>query len=228
MGLQPTTREIRDCFANEIISLGGSMADEFCQPERLFLRALLPSADDVTPRDTVHGGVALRSSQREILLHPFVFREVCRNGAILSQTIDTRHVRLLPQDASEFDIDCVFQEISALVHQCAAPEVFREAVRSFRQARHTPVDDVMMIVSMLSGLSASIPPEVIDMVADRLEEESDGSHYGLMNAVTSVARDTRDPELRWRLEELGGGVPALVVPRVPQRPAKCFDPAFVS
>jgi hypothetical protein len=30
-----------------------------------------------------------------------------------------------------------------------------------------------------------------------------------MNAVTSVARDTRDPELRWRLEEFGGGIPAL-------------------
>jgi len=33
-----------------------------------------------------------------------------------------------------------------------------------------------------------------------------------MNAVTSVARDTRDPELRWRLEELGGGIPAMLVP----------------
>jgi hypothetical protein len=28
-----------------------------------------------------------------------------------------------------------------------------------------------------------------------------------MNAVTSVARDTQDPDLRWRLEELGGGLP---------------------
>ena len=33
-----------------------------------------------------------------------------------------------------------------------------------------------------------------------------------MNAVTSLVRDTRDPEVRWRLEELGGGIPALVAP----------------
>jgi hypothetical protein len=33
-----------------------------------------------------------------------------------------------------------------------------------------------------------------------------------MNAVTAVARDTRDPGLRWHLEELGGGVPAAVTP----------------
>jgi hypothetical protein len=31
-----------------------------------------------------------------------------------------------------------------------------------------------------------------------------------MNAVTSTARDTRDPEVRWRLEELGAQVPALL------------------
>jgi hypothetical protein len=30
-----------------------------------------------------------------------------------------------------------------------------------------------------------------------------------MNAVTSVARDTRDPELRWRLETFGGGIPVI-------------------
>jgi hypothetical protein len=31
-----------------------------------------------------------------------------------------------------------------------------------------------------------------------------------MNAITSLARDTRDPERRWRLEELGGGMLALI------------------
>ena len=33
-----------------------------------------------------------------------------------------------------------------------------------------------------------------------------------MNAVTSVARDTREPELRWRLEELAGGIAAHIEP----------------
>ena len=37
-----------------------------------------------------------------------------------------------------------------------------------------------------------------------------------MNAVTSVARDTRDPETRWRLEELGGGI-AILAARGPGR-----------
>ncbi len=35
-----------------------------------------------------------------------------------------------------------------------------------------------------------------------------------MNAVTSVARDTRDPVTRWRLEELGGQI-AVTQPGAP-------------
>ena len=42
--------------------------------------------------------------------------------------------------------------------------------------------------------------------------EKDRSPIGLMNAVTSLARDTRDPDLRWRLEEFGGGVLARLAP----------------
>jgi hypothetical protein len=36
--------------------------------------------------------------------------------------------------------------------------------------------------------------------------------FGLVNAVTSVARDQKDPQVRWRLEELGGGILAMRFP----------------
>jgi hypothetical protein len=37
-------------------------------------------------------------------------------------------------------------------------------------------------------------------------QEGDRSQFGLANAVTAIARDTSDPELRWDLEELGGSI----------------------
>jgi hypothetical protein len=49
------------------------------------------------------------------------------------------------------------------------------------------------------------------MILGRFTSGADRSRFGLMNAVTSVARDTHDPELRWRLEELGGGIPAALL-----------------
>jgi hypothetical protein len=55
-------------------------------------------------------------------------------------------------------------------------------------------------------------------IASRFFEDPARSQFALANAVTSVARDTRDPELRWRLEEFGGG---LLTARTP---APSFDP----
>jgi hypothetical protein len=43
--------------------------------------------------------------------------------------------------------------------------------------------------------------------------EGEKSRFGLMNAVTSVARDRPVPEERWRLEELGGGIAARILPK---------------
>ena len=47
----------------------------------------------------------------------------------------------------------------------------------------------------------------------RFSRDRDRSVFGLANAVTSLARDQEDPEVRWRLEELGGGVLARIPPR---------------
>ena len=67
----------------------------------------------------------------------------------------------------------------------------------------------------LLRLSEKLGPDVFPQILDRYFSGTEGrSAFGLMNAVTSLARDTEDPELRWELEELGGGVPALLKPRV--------------
>ncbi len=44
----------------------------------------------------------------------------------------------------------------------------------------------------------------------RFRSQPDRTRFGLVNAITSLARDTRDPESRWRLEELGGAIAAGV------------------
>jgi hypothetical protein len=53
---------------------------------------------------------------------------------------------------------------------------------------------------------------LVALIFDVYMKGRDRSGYALMNAVTSVARDTRDPELRWRLEEFGGGIAAHLEP----------------
>ena len=43
-------------------------------------------------------------------------------------------------------------------------------------------------------------------VLSRYGKEGDRSRFGLAQAITAVARDVQDPELKWDLEKLGGAV----------------------
>jgi hypothetical protein len=51
---------------------------------------------------------------------------------------------------------------------------------------------------------------MLALIFDQWSESDDQSAFGLMNAVTAVARGTPDPETRWMLEEIGGSLPARV------------------
>jgi hypothetical protein len=59
------------------------------------------------------------------------------------------------------------------------------------------------------------------MIGERFGQEGDPTMYGLVNAVTSVARDTSDPDLRWKLEEAGG----LLIAHGPWAPTRVQPPA---
>jgi len=64
----------------------------------------------------------------------------------------------------------------------------------------------------LSKLPADQASEILEETHRRFAKDADESRYGLINAVTSLARDTRNPELRWSLETIGG---ALIVTSTP-------------
>jgi hypothetical protein len=69
---------------------------------------------------------------------------------------------------------------------------------------------MMPFLSRVSSLS----PAFARQIFERFIKENDRTRYGFMNAVTSVARDTRDHVTRWRLEELGGQI-AVMQPTEP-------------
>ena len=87
-------------------------------------RSLLPSVADVRPNDKLQGGVALKATEREICLHPYLFRLVCKNGAIRAHAIQTRRIDLsdvlLPEIAAE--------SLREAVNACCTKEAFAEGV----------------------------------------------------------------------------------------------------
>src|SRR5688500_6076049 len=216
----PTTSELRAAFEGEVAARGGAVADAYDDGVRLYLRAVLPLDAEVRPGDGVRGGVALRAAGAEVLVHPYTFRQVCSNGAIHSRALATRRVERVPRTdvvAPAYDVAVALAAVRDAVQACAAREAFAGGVAEMRAAAETSADAVLMLLPMLGQLPPDEAARVARHVLRRFERapDPDRSAFGLMNAVTSVARDTGDPETRWRLEELGGAIPARL-PRAPK------------
>ena len=205
-----TTASVLELFTSEINSRGGTVTDSFHDTQRLFARSVLDQLADLVRRgDRFHGGVALRASETELWLHPYLFRVVCRNGAIIAQTLQTRHFDISDDDEA-------VHSIREAVQACCAEEVFTDAVHHMRTAAESQVDLALSLLPLLSrsAIPAREQGKLLFDIVNRFHADGDQSRFGLVNAVTSVARDTRDPELRWNLEEVGGNIAVLRMPDV--------------
>jgi hypothetical protein len=216
-----TTDEISTIFDDELVAAGGHVTDRVDDGTRLFLRSTLPGEREVQAGDLVQGGVALRATEDEISVHPYVFRQVCRNGAIMAQATQTRRIERVDFSA---DLDYTLRET---IQACCAPDAFRFSVDSMRSSLEAEVNIALMMMPMLARLPSHASTEILKRFARGFAEGRDRSRFGFMNAVTSTARDTRDPEVRWRLEEFGGMVASGIAPRNP-RPASTSRRVAVS
>src|SRR4051812_47842312 len=87
-----TTGAIQEAFAAEITAMGGTVAEVFDEGERLFARSVLTRAREVLPNDRVRDGVALRATGGDVWIHPYVFRQICSNGAIIAHAVQTGRI----------------------------------------------------------------------------------------------------------------------------------------
>lgn len=209
-----TIADLQALFAGEVVAAGGTVSDTFADGSRLFTRSILPRVEEVRPKDRVQGGVALRATLSEVWVHPYVFRQVCRNGAIMAQALQTRHL-VLEDHSSDEAAEAVREAIGA----CCADEAFTTAAEQMRSAQEVQADAALNLLPWLSRFPEVMRGQFLTEIMSRFFQEPDRSRFALMNAVTSLARDTRDPELRWRLEELGGGIPAEREPGPRPEPA---------
>jgi len=199
----PAPRDISTLFAKEVAAASGTVTETLFVGDRLFLRATLPALREVRAGDKLQAGVALRATEREAWVHPYVFRQVCRNGAIVAHALQTRHLEVGDFATSE-EADAA---VSEAVRVCCDDEAFTDASGDMNAARDKVADVTLNLLPVLSRLRPELGTQIFRMIVERFFDGEDASRYGLMNAVTSVARDTPDPEVRWNLEELGGGIP---------------------
>jgi hypothetical protein len=206
-----TTADILGVFTEEIVARQGQVTDTFDDGQRLLTRSVLPHIEEVRAGDKLQGGVALKATEQGVWLYPYLFRLVCRNGAIIVSTIEARALT----DLHLQDPDSALESIREGVEACSSREGFSGTIRRVCTACEMEADLVIALLPFISKLSARGNSKVLAEIMDRFFRESDRSRFGLANAITSLARDTRDPLLRWDLEELGGGVALGAMPSSP-------------
>ena len=122
--LWPTTQELADLFTEEVGANRGNVTSVYRDEQCLLAHGVLPAARDVGPGDRVQGGVALFASEAEVRVHPYVFRQVCSNGAIFAQTLGTVVVE---RDELRF---VVAGQIRDAIGTCCGDEAFAQMRRS--------------------------------------------------------------------------------------------------
>jgi hypothetical protein len=209
----PTTQELLDVFTAEVTECGGRVINPYDDGIRLYARAVLPQVREVGPQDRVQGGVAMRAVEGEVRLHPYVYRQVCSNGAIAAQALATRRIVYADDWPSAEADEGVLPLLREAVRACCGREAFARSALDMRATRFSQADPDFQEGLLLQLFTlAGVTPEMVRDILSRFERERDRSRFAMMNAVTAAARDTRDPELRWGLEELGGGIPAVRPP----------------
>jgi hypothetical protein len=206
----PAPQDIRNVVEEEISLADGNVTDCVIHNDRLFLRSVLPQVRQVRRKDSVQAGVAVMASRTDIFVHPYTFRQVCRNGAVMSQTLDSVQIERVPLDAPSDVVENVLVEVREAVRRCTAPEVFSNVVDRLMTAADTRASVVLQV--LMAAPHSSLVAHMLDSIVGDRSLDRDPTAYGLMNAITRAARDEPDPQVRWELEELGGGIPAMLSP----------------
>ena len=132
----------------------------------------------------------------------------------MSHSIDSVHIRFSDFDHEVAVTECLAEGIVA----CSQPEVFDVNIGSIESGLDSPVNLALNLMSYLSQFDVSGMGESLRQIMEEYFTQPHRGRFALMNAVTAVARETRAPERRWRLEEAGGAIGAGLMPEPDQPP----------
>jgi len=192
---------IRDGFTTEIKAQGGEVRECVEDGGRFFGRSVLPIVEEIRTGDRLQGGVAIRASRGSVHVHPYLFRLTCKNGAVLPIVCDADIV-VVAEMLTPAQLHAEVR--SAVARCCCRRDVFSLPIEAFRTAIHRKANRAIRLTSLLHAVPEVQRTQVIGWIFRRFEADEDQSQYGLLNAITSVARDVRNPRLRWAIEEGAG------------------------
>jgi hypothetical protein len=166
----------------------------------------------IKEEDIVYGGLILRNSEvgaSALKVEPFILRKACSNGLILQHSLKKIHLGRQTleigyidwsDETRELEDKALWSKVRDIIKATFDREVFESWVVKLKESTtvkiEKPTEAVNNVVTHL-GLSEEQKQKL-------LMHFSEPTKYGLINAVTNLASETKNVDEQVRLEEFGG------------------------
>lgn len=194
----PSNSELRAVIGDRMRANQAKESDWLEDPNRFFLRATRHIRVEVLPEDTMSPGLAARRHGGVVELWPYVFREICTNGAIMARCGSGRQIDLADPDARDL--------VAATADRCLSEQAWATCRASIAGTANQHLDLAMALVPLMRRMGNYDSSFLMDVV----QGLGQGRRlFDIMQAVTASAHRTTDPEEKWRREEEGGSLAFL-------------------
>jgi hypothetical protein len=172
-------------------------------------RTLMASIRD---GDIIYGGLIIRNSEvgaSALRVEPFMLRKVCSNGLILERSLKKIHLGRQTMEVGEIDWSdetreledrALWSKVRDIIRATFDKRIFQSWVKRLRESTKVEIEKPIEAVNNIVG-HLGLTEEQKQML---LMHFSEPTKYGLINAITNLARQVKDVEEQIRLEEFGG------------------------
>lgn len=177
---------------------------------------------EVSPGDVVQSGIIVSNSevgQGMVEVKPFVYRLVCKNGAVIDAAAKKRrHVgKTIDLASNDYEIyrtetinaanKAFLMQIEDTVSSVVNPATFDKILDSMREAKDRKFTNKNIpAVVELAARKYGVPEGETGNILTHLVNEGDTSLYGLANAFTRYSQDVDNYDYATTLEEIGGKI----------------------
>jgi hypothetical protein len=164
--------------------------------------------------DIVCGGLIIRNSEvgaSALRVEPFILRKVCSNGLILERSLKKIHLGRQTMEVGEIDWSeetreledrALWSKVRDIIRATFDKRVFQSWVEKLRESTKVKIERPIEAVDNIVGHLGLSEEQKLKL----LMHFSEPTKYGLVNAITNLARETEDVEEQVRLEEFGGRI----------------------
>lgn len=203
-------KKITELFTQKVSQYGGHVIQTSTNAEHVLIEATLTVSDTLLKGDYVQGGVALYYSPTLIAIHPYLFRLICESGLLIANTPED--CIIWQQGDAEPTEETLNTRLNTAIQCCTKKDTFSQTITSLKTSLS---QEVILLKEILSLPRFTEDNSLLDELLKHAIIEDEDTAFGLINTITSTARDINIPQTCYQLQKLAGEITQKVYQKQP-------------